>query len=214
MNDTAFIFDVDGTMVDTEAKRAVSLRKTIRFFGKESDEAIYKDCIGHRFEYVADYFLKKAQLTVPFPDFKKRFDKFYEEEVRQIRAPREGFMPFFEAIKNRGYKVGLVTSGYRPMLDLLLEKLNLFGAFDVIITKEDVQREKPSPEPYLKAMERLGTAKAIVFEDTTAGFCSAAAAGAVVYGIRHAYNAKQDFSLAAKVFDSYEEVMKFKPAFF
>ena len=204
--ETAFIFDVDGTIVDTEEKRALSLRKTINFFGKESDEEIYKECIGHRFEYVVDYFLKRAQLEIPFADFKTKFDEYYNKEVKQIRKTREGFIPFLNEIKSRGFKTGLVTSGYRSMLFLLLQNLNLAESFDTIITKEDVQYEKPSPEPYLKAIERLRITKAIVFEDTTPGFCSASEAGAVVFGMRHKYNEQQDFSLPVKVFETYNEV--------
>jgi beta-phosphoglucomutase-like phosphatase (HAD superfamily) len=81
-------------------------------------------------------------------------------------------------------------------------RLNRF--FDTIVSAEDVGAEKPSPEPYLLALERLELERgyAVVVEDTQSGVTSGTGAGLQVIAVRHEHNVDHDFSRAALTLES------------
>ena len=85
-------------------------------------------------------------------------------------------------------KVALCSSGSRPGIELILERLVWRSLFDVVVTGEDVAAGKPAPDLFLVAAERLGVAPAgcFVFEDTDDGVAAARAAGMEVFDVRRA----------------------------
>ncbi len=100
------------------------------------------------------------------------------------------------ALRDRGYRLAVVSSSLQWMMDEVLSQTRLGALFDASVSADDVAEEKPSPEPYLKALSGLGLqpTQAVVLEDSETGVASANAAGVVVVAIRHAYNGKHDMS--------------------
>ena len=83
-------------------------------------------------------------------------------------------------------RLGLATSGSRPGIELMLERLGWTNYFAAVVTGEDVSEGKPAPEPFLLAAERLAVApdRCVAFEDTDAGVRSACKAGMTVFDVR------------------------------
>ena len=77
----------------------------------------------------------------------------------------------------RVYRLAVVSSSYRSEVEPPLVRANIRQYFQFLITGEDVQNFKPSPEPYLLAAERLGAQRPLVIEDSDAGAASGRAAG-------------------------------------
>ena len=75
------------------------------------------------------------------------------------------------------YKLALVSSSYKSEVEPPLIRGGIRPLFQLLITGEDVQHFKPSPEPYLLAAERLGVRRPLVIEDSDAGVASGRAAG-------------------------------------
>ncbi|MFQ5631813.1 MAG: HAD family hydrolase, partial [bacterium] len=99
------------------------------------------------------------------------------------------------------------TSSIRWMMDTVLAHANLAHFFDVTICADDVQREKPAPDPYLLALERLNlpAPAAVIIEDSETGIAAAKAAGVPVIAVRHDFNGLHDFSNANAEVDSLKD---------
>jgi HAD superfamily hydrolase (TIGR01509 family) len=91
--------------------------------------------------------------------------------------PSLGAEALLDAAAERGIKCGIVTSGKAGLVDAWLEARDFTCA--LVVSGDDVANGKPSPDPYLLALERLGvsSADALAIEDSPAGVASAAAAG-------------------------------------
>jgi len=96
-----------------------------------------------------------------------------------------GFQKFYNRMRKSIGHVALVTATPRGLLDEIFKNSNIQINFDHIVTSSDVARNKPAPDPYLKACELLGVApsQAIVIEDSPTGLRSATTAGCQTVGI-------------------------------
>ena len=83
--------------------------------------------------------------------------KKYMKKFKKIINEDEVFLNFelIKKIKKNGLKVGLVSTSKRCFIDLLLEKLNINKLFDIVISREDVEKLKPDMQGYVKAMKKL-----------------------------------------------------------
>ena len=121
-------------------------------------------------------------------------------EVRKRgQSLRPGVAALARHAKDKGLKLGFVTTTYRPNVDALLEASG--GALsaddlDVIVVRDDVARGKPAPDAYLNALERLGidASEAIAIEDTEASVRAAKRAGLRVVATPGELSAGQDVS--------------------
>jgi HAD superfamily hydrolase (TIGR01509 family) len=100
--------------------------------------------------------------------------------LRQRLAETQPFLPdtvrVIEEI-SREYKLAVVSSSYKSEVEPPLIRGGIRQYFQFLITGEDVEHFKPSPEPYLLAAERLGARRPLVIEDSDAGVASGRAAG-------------------------------------
>jgi len=89
------------------------------------------------------------------------------------------------------------------MMDRVLAQTGLGEHFAACVSGDDVEEEKPAPEPYLKALEELSleASRAVVIEDTESGVASAAAAGVTAIAVKHEFNGRHDFSGAVVVLE-------------
>ncbi len=92
------------------------------------------------------------------------------------------------------------------MVRQIIERAGLVDRFDTLVSADDVQRKKPAPDAYLKAMAvlQVDPENCLVFEDTHTGLLAATQAGARAVAVRHSLNSLQDFSLAVTVLDDLE----------
>lgn len=88
----------------------------------------------------------------------------------------------FTRLKMKGIKIGVVSNAVRETVDLLLELIGVKDLVDVTLSNEDVERNKPDPEGYLKAMKILGvnSNETVIIEDSEVGVKAAKATGAKV----------------------------------
>lgn len=120
------------------------------------------------------------------------------EIVKTKVALRPGVSELVRLAKERGLKLGFVTSTYRPNIDAIFAAAG--GAlsasdFDVIVSRDDVRHGKPSPDPYRAALDALAIAPAdaLAIEDTAASVMSAKRAGVTVIATPGEITAGQDF---------------------
>ncbi|TMB57065.1 MAG: HAD family hydrolase [Chloroflexi bacterium] len=111
-----------------------------------------------------------------------------------------------ERLRGRA-RLGLASNSSRRLVDTALRTAGLLGAFDAVVTSDDVDHAKPAPDLYLLACERLGVApgEALALEDTQSGIAAAKAAGLTCIAVPQF--AETDVSAADRVIDSLEELL-------
>ena len=205
-NYTAYLFDMDGTLVDSEKLKGLALVKACMHFGGEVDVETYKAVMGESWEQVTNYFFMKARIAPDFDEFNAVFKLAYQELLFHELKPNPNVVEFLSVLKDRGKKIGVVSSAFAWMVDQVLTQLDLKKFFDVVITQENVARHKPDPEAYLLALEKLDLpcSEVLVFEDSEVGIIAAKNAGCDTVAFKHEFNANHDFSLALQVITDFD----------
>ncbi len=179
----ALLFDLDGTMLNTDAIHRAVFTDMMRPYGIEVDEAFYMANVHGRLN--ADFFAE----WLPEEDA-QGLSEAKEAEFRR-RLPRPfpampGVMELLETCAVKGWDRAVVTNAMRLNAEAMLGAIGARDFFDVIVIGEECARGKPHPDPYAEAMRQLDVAArdCIAFEDSPSGVRSAAAAGAYTVGIR------------------------------
>jgi HAD superfamily hydrolase (TIGR01509 family) len=182
----ALLFDLDGTLLDTDAIHRAVFADMLAPHGIEVTEGYYMAHVHGRLNQ--DIF---AEILpgVGDPD---ALSAAKEAEFRR-RLPRPyPSLPGAEGIVRRavedGWGLAVVTNAMRANACAMLEAIGLAEAFDVLVIGEECARAKPHPDPYLEAMRLLGAApeNCVAFEDSPSGMRAAALSGAYAVGVRSA----------------------------
>lgn len=205
----AVLFDMDGTVVNSEPVKAEAFAETCRRHGGQIHAGIYKEVLGCKYESVRKHFCDNAGISVPDKIFDTTLKSVYSELVKEKIKLTEGIEKLLSKLKNDYIKTGLVSSARKWQMDAIMNRISLLATFDVFITREDVSHHKPSPEPYLLALKKLNleAKKVLVFEDSVAGITSAKHAGCEVIAVRHEYNTHQNFESALLEIVSFEDII-------
>jgi beta-phosphoglucomutase len=174
----AILFDFDGVLADTEPVHHASWNEVLEPFSIQFSWADYvKQCVG-----ISDHALVQ-RFAVPDPG------GLVAAKQAALRARMERNPPFTEATLAlipqlaRQYRLAVVSSSYRQEIGGPLERAGLVPYFETLVFGDDVRNLKPSPEPYLLALQRLGNPKAVVVEDSATGIAAGKAAGLPVIRI-------------------------------
>lgn len=196
------LFDLDGTLANTEVLKAQGLSLAVRHFGGFVAPGVYKNVMGQSWEAVTAKFFQRANIQVPLQEFDPVFREIYGSLIETL-VPDLKTEKLVQSLNAKNYELGLVSSAAPWMIDKILTRLNFKNTFDAIVGGDDVKHHKPDPEAYLVMLKKLNAepVSTIVFEDSESGFQAANSANLKVYGIRHEYNEGHDFSLCAQVFD-------------
>ena len=208
MNLKGVIFDLDGVLADTENLKAEAHSKTTHYLGQNVNKNLYIKVMGKSFTEVAKTFMEKGNLSFPIGEYRNTFNKQYKKMLQKDVRIKNGAKIFLRTLSTNQIEMVLVTSSEKWMADLILNKTNIYKYFKSIISSEDIKEEKPSPEPYLEAIRKieLNVNECVAFEDSETGIISASAAGLIVYGLRHRYNANHDFSMAKDEYNSFNDI--------
>ena len=173
----AYLFDCDGTIVDSMPLHYVAWNKVLGEFGAEFDEALFYSWGGMPVTEIIAALNEKHGLAMPVEETRSRKEQMYFANLSKL----EGVPEVLEHIHlSHGHIPFAVVSGStRDSVVASLEALGLLDRFETLVCAGDYVKAKPDPEPFLLAAERLGVAPAdcLVFEDTAMGIDAATAAG-------------------------------------
>lgn len=180
----ALLFDLDGTLAETDSLHLPTWVEVLRPRGIEVDEAFYRENISGRAnaEIVRDL-LPGLSDEEGREVFEAKEASFRERAVEL--EPLPGLLEFLRETKARGLATGLVTNAPGENVGAILPALELQDFFDFIVLSDDVEAVKPDPAPYNEALKRLDLApeEALAFEDSVSGIASAVGAGIPTVGI-------------------------------
>jgi len=204
----AFLFDLDGTLVDSERENIESVVLAVRRHGAEMSEAERQFVIGHSWNEIYAMVAHNHRLALPM-------HQLITEAVAEKRKLTDaaGFRPLpgaIDAVKRfaRTSKLAVVTGASTAEAIDALVGIGVRDYMALLVAAEDYTNGKPSPEPYAQAIARLGVAanRAIAIEDATPGILSARAAGARVIAVRAGNFAGYDLSPADVVVDTLNDI--------
>jgi putative hydrolase of the HAD superfamily len=171
----ALIFDFDGLILDTETAWFESYREVLKEdhqFNLRIEDFV--QCVGSDDTVLFDYL--KENLSSPFQveDIRGRAKYLHTLKIKEAKA-LDGVEQCLIDAKQAGLQIALATSSTREWVVNHLTNLNLLSYFDHLITQDDVERIKPAPDLFLKAIEVLGisSTEGLVFEDSLNGLIAA-----------------------------------------
>jgi beta-phosphoglucomutase-like phosphatase (HAD superfamily) len=198
----AVVFDLDGTLVETEELKALSYARaaiSLRPGQVDPSEVVdaYRPLAGRAREEVAQSLLARFALeapaarlmgelgaTTPWQAYLLVRVRVYEAMLGDVALIRRQeythATSLLRRLRRARVPTALATMSYLSQVERILAALGLQREFDAVVTRDDVRRSKPDPEIYVAAASRLGLAPAscLVIEDSLPGVQAALAAGA------------------------------------
>ncbi|MEI6386800.1 MAG: HAD family phosphatase [Spirochaetota bacterium] len=185
----AALFDLDGTLVDTEPLFELSEVALLADWGIELDEALIHKLYGQSalgfFRIMEAHFPDNALFKVPLAERLAAKTRAYRQVAQgQIRVfPR--MEAFARDLAARGVPLALASSSTHEIIDFELSETGMAGLFPVRVSAADVAQGKPEPDVFIEAARRLGAdlGECAIFEDSFLGFRAAQAAGGFVIAL-------------------------------
>ncbi|WDZ88112.1 HAD family hydrolase [Micromonospora cathayae] len=179
------LFDMDGTLVDSEKLWDVALYELAAEYGGALSDAARRAMVGT--SMAVSMLILHEDLAQPWRDPAASaawIDARIVELFRTGLRWRPGALALLDAVRVAGVPTALVTSSGRRLVEVALDTLGRHN-FDAVVCGDEVESAKPHPEPYLTAARLLGVpiGRCVAIEDSPAGVASAVAAGAAVLAV-------------------------------
>lgn len=184
----AVLFDMDGTLVDSEKQWTISLDDYAAYLGSALSESARASIVGSNMTRSMRLLLDhvgRPSGPAEVSEAAKWVEARTAELFREGLTWRPGAQEFVGAVRNAGIQTALVTSTVRSLTEIALDTLGR-DSFDVTVCGDEVDgKNKPDPEPYLRACRLLGVdpRRCAAIEDSPTGVASALASGARVIGV-------------------------------
>jgi mannitol-1-/sugar-/sorbitol-6-/2-deoxyglucose-6-phosphatase len=182
----AVIFDMDGVLVDSEPFWRVAMIKGFREVGIDFTDEHCKTTTGMRFDEVVRYWHQRSpweHKTVR--EVEQGVLDHLCELINEKGKPMPGALEAISHFKKEGRKIGLATSSYHRLVNVILEKLEARHHFHAVESAEHLEYGKPHPQVFLNCAAALGVKpeRCLVIEDSVNGVVSAKAARMKVIAI-------------------------------
>jgi len=195
----AFIFDMDGVIIDSEPLHFQTDRMVMKKYGVDISDDELNSFVGVTNPEMWAILIQRYNINATVEElleiqYQYKAQVFGQSELQPIIGIPELIMD----LKEKGISVALASSSSRQFIELVLRSLHIYDSFDVIISGEEVTHGKPAPDIFLKAAEELKVApkECIVLEDSGNGVKAAKAAGMKCIAYFNPNSGIQDISLA------------------
>jgi beta-phosphoglucomutase len=196
----AVLWDMDGTLVDSEEFHWLSWRDTMAAEGVPITRDQFVLTFGQRNDSILPHWLG----TDASADRIQRVGDAKEVEYRRLvresgLAPLPGAAEWVRRLHQENWRQAVASSAPRANLDVVLEVIGLAGYFQAIVSAEDVTRGKPDPQVFLTAASRLGAlpSECIVVEDAVAGVEAARRGGMRSIGVNRKGSLQADIAVSS-----------------
>jgi HAD superfamily hydrolase (TIGR01509 family) len=181
---TALLFDLDGTLVDSDAQHLAAFQRVFAPHGIALDRSAYAtNIMGASNDMIARLYLSHLppHLQAATLDAK---EAAYRDNLGDLE-PIPGALALLDYADRRGLKRAVVTNAPRANAEKVLAALGIGRRLPILVIAGELARSKPDPLPYVTALERTGAlaTHSLAFEDSLSGVRAAAAAGLAVVGM-------------------------------
>ncbi len=184
----AVLWDMDGTLIDSEEFHWISWRDTMAKEGITITHEQFLASFGQRNDSIIPRWLGAASTPERIERIANAKEELYRRLVRRNGiSPLPGVAIWVHRLHEQGWLQAVASSAPRANIEVVLEALAATHSFQAIVSAEDVNKGKPDPEVYLTAASRVGVSpdRCIVVEDAIAGIEGARRAGMRSIGVSH-----------------------------
>lgn len=178
------IFDIDGTLADTEAVHIAAWRQVLRPGGYEMTEEMFRTLTGAPTRKIIAIMNDEYGWGLDPEETLRNKEKAFMEQIGSVRA----IEPVAALAREHKGKLpmSLGTGGRREMALVTIKAAGLDGFFDILVSADDVERHKPEPDTFLECARLMGVTPELcqVFEDGDRGIEAAKRAGMIVTDVR------------------------------
>ncbi|SPJ23681.1 HAD family hydrolase [Palleronia abyssalis] len=179
----ALLFDLDGTLIETDPIHAAVFVEMFAEEGREIDESYYYDHIHGRLndDIFGDAFPGRDPKVMA--DTK---EARFRERLGDRADPMPGLPALLDRAEAEGWGMAVVTNAPRANAEAMLAALRLTTRLPILIVGDELARGKPDPLPYQTALDQLGVLaqRSLAFDDSPSGVTSASRAGIPTLGLR------------------------------
>ena len=203
----AIFFDNDGILVDTEVLYFRANKEIFSKLGVELNEETYAENFLKRSKGVWHLAEKMGYTKEEITKFRDKRNKIYSgllaSELKIIDGAEDVLKQLYGKLK-----LIVVTSSRREHFEIIHSRTRFLKYFDFVITSDECNETKPSPKPYLTALEKSGLKKeeVIIVEDSERGLKAAIAAGIKCYVIPTGLTKNSDFTGAEKILNNINQL--------
>jgi phosphoglycolate phosphatase len=208
----ALLFDIDGTLADTDALHLEAFNQVLGPRGHVFDHVRFtRELQGFSNASIGARFLAEEPPTRQTAIISEKEAAFRKLVAGKIQ-PVPGLMPLLALADRAGVPMVAVTNAPRLNAEMLLSGLGIMHRFKALVIGDELAHGKPHPMPYLEGLRAVDAApsSSLAFEDSRSGVQSASAAGIATIGIRtslgHADMVAAGAVMTAKTFDDPELV--------
>jgi haloacid dehalogenase superfamily, subfamily IA, variant 3 with third motif having DD or ED/haloacid dehalogenase superfamily, subfamily IA, variant 1 with third motif having Dx(3-4)D or Dx(3-4)E/beta-phosphoglucomutase family hydrolase len=205
----AFIFDMDGVIIDSEPLHFEVDELTGRHFGVDVNKEYLERFVGMTNPEM--WRIIREEHGIPHTvDEIIAFQS--EKKLRHLEAleiePIDGIRDLLEELRRHDIAIGLASSSPRVFIEAVLAKFKIRDDFTCIVSGEEVANGKPAPDIYLEAARQLGVSpeQCVVLEDSRNGALAAKRAGMRCIGFANPNSGHQDLSAADRIVRSIGEI--------
>jgi HAD superfamily hydrolase (TIGR01509 family) len=207
---TAAIFDMDGTMFDTERLRMKMLKEaSIEIYGKTIPDQLLFDSLGLSAVSARQLAQNTFGKDYPYDKIRKRADELEVAYVKENGVPvKTGLMEVLERLKRNEVLLAVATSSKRAIAEEYLRDADVYKYFDVVVCGDEVEKGKPNPDIFLKAAAKINCPpeSCFIFEDSENGLLAASAAHGLPVYIKDIKDARPD--IKEKAYLRFESMMQ------
>jgi HAD superfamily hydrolase (TIGR01509 family) len=180
----ALLFDLDGTLAETDSLHLPTWVDALQPYGVEVDEQFYRDRISGRSTAEIVRELLPDLTDEQGRSIGEAKEASFRERASELE-PLPGLVDFVIQGRELGMRIALVTNAPEENVETILLALKLRDFFDVVVLADEVEAVKPDPAPYRAALEKISVPAevALAFEDSVSGISSSVAAGIPTVGI-------------------------------
>lgn len=184
----AIVFDMDGVLIEAKDWHYEALNRALRLFGYEIsryDHLTTYDGLPTRKKL--EMMSLEAGLPQELHGFINEMKQAYTMEIVHAQCkPRFVHEYALSRLKAQGYRLGVASNSIRNTIEVMMHKASLDRYLDLMLSNEDVQRPKPDPEIYCKAIAHFGLRpeECLIVEDNENGVRAATGSGAHVLVVR------------------------------
>lgn len=180
-----FIFDMDGTIIDSMDFWSNLILNYLKEQGLEAEDGLMEALVSLTFIEGVAYVKDRYNLSESVEEIENDLYKMLEYNYRNVFNLEEGTREIFDSIKNHGNKIVLATATQRSLVDIFLERFDFVDYFDLEIVSDEVELHKDNPLYFRNIADKLGVSyeSSYVVEDSLYAIESAKKAGMKVASV-------------------------------
>ncbi len=204
----AIIFDLDGTLINSEAVAFRAWQEALAEYGHEFQHKDQELIVGVQIEQAIHNVRDQFQLPDSYETVSKNLAARWEVLSVDGFPLLPGVQELLDLLDERGVIWGIATNSDHPYAKRYLEMVELYDRAHAVVGSDEVACGKPAPDVFLECARRLGVSaeNCLAVEDTVLGHHAAATAGMRVIAIPNEWMSPADFDRAVAVFDSLHDL--------